>query len=500
MQPSMRGRIALLCFSTLLSTTLLADDDDTRLLLNKIERSAEARERANLGAPDPAENDASLITIEGQTYNVQNTLNDLGPAIYVSINLQQWGKVRQFVERYRQLPGHEPALVEMAEGLIARQQRQYKQAIAHLRRAESLQPGFVRAQLELARTLFEDNQTGEAEALFAQVAGSQVPEQVLGVLGEYRNAIDSRRQWHGSVALGFGYNSNINQGNGMLTTTQVCAGVFGCFDYSRQMPEPIKSSSLVYDLAAERRFQLSGNHHLLLRGLSYGNYYHRHSEQEPGSDSETWYDDNTSVLYAGYNYQSALNDVSLTPLFENYYSDHHTKYQASGVRSEWKHNLSNRLQLGVQLQHKHFRFQGEQREYFDDYDERQVGTSLSYMLDPRTLVFGGATYTRRSQDSDTASNREYMLNLGAYHSFDAGLTLSLVGLYRKTRYDEPDAFLGGLREDRQQVYIANLGMPRLAIAGVVPNLYLKRTVTDSSIDWAYAFRQTEVALKFEKTF
>lgn len=445
MLPSMRGRVALLCFSALCSTALLADDDDTRLLLNRIDRGAEARERANLGAPDPAENDASLITIQGQTYNVQNTLEDLGPAIYVSINLQQWGKVRQFVERYRELPGHEPALVEMAEGLIARSERRYKQAIAHLHKADELQPGFVRARLELARTLFEDNQTREAETLFREVAASDVPEQVLSVLGEYHKGIDLRREWHGSASLGFGYNSNINQANGMTTTTQVCSVFFDCFDYTRQMPKKISSSSVVYDAAAERRFQIAGNHHLLARGLTYGNRYDRHSEED---DVKTWYDDNTTVLYAGYNFQSALNDVSFTPLFENYYNDHHTKYQASGVRGEWKHNLSNRLQVGLQAQHKHFRFQGEQREYFDDYDEGQIGTSLSYLLDPRTLVFGGVTYTRRSQDADTASNREYMGSLGAYHSFDPGVNLSLIGLYRTTRYDEPDAFLGGLRKDR----------------------------------------------------
>ena len=44
MLPSLRVHVALLCFSTLFSTALLADDDDTRLLLNKIDRGADARE------------------------------------------------------------------------------------------------------------------------------------------------------------------------------------------------------------------------------------------------------------------------------------------------------------------------------------------------------------------------------------------------------------------------------------------------------------------------
>ncbi|TBV16661.1 surface lipoprotein assembly modifier [Stutzerimonas kirkiae] len=495
MSPFEFSRVALLCLLTFLSPLLLADEDDTRRLLNKIDRSVSERERAHLPAVDPAEKDASLITIEGQTYNVQNTLADLGPAIYVALNLQQWDKVRQFIERYRQLPGHEAALIHMAQGLLARHERNYRVAIGELRLALALQPGFLRAKLELARMLLEDNQSAEARVLFDEVAIAGIPEAVLPVLEGYRGVLRERRRWHGTLAVGVGYNSNINQGNGMTTRTEVCF-FFECFEYSRRMPRPIASSSLVYDLAAERRFQLQGNHHLLVRGLSYGNYYDKHSEDAP----ETWYDENTSVLYAGYNYLSALHDVSLTPLFENYYSDHHTKYQASGLRGEWKYSLTERLRLSVPVQYKRFRFQGEQREYFDDFDERMLGGSMSYLLGRQTMVYGGAAYTRRSQDQDSASNREYMTNLGIYHMFDMGVSLNLTVLYRATRYDEPDYFLGGLREDKQQIYIVSLGVPRFALGGVVPNLYIKRTDNDSSIDWAYQYRQTEIALKFEKSF
>lgn len=495
MSPYVFLRSASLCLLIVASSTLMADEDDTRQLINKIDRTTSARERAHLPAADPAEHDASLITIEGQTYTVQNSVADLGPAIYVALNLQQWQKVRQFLERYRQLPDHEPALVHMAQGLLARHERNYNRAIAELRSALADDGGFLRARLELARTLFEDNQSAEAQALFDAVAAAGIPEPVVPVLQGYQAALDERRSWHGSASLGMGYNSNINQANGMLTRTQVCT-FFECYEYSRKMPDPIKSSSLVYDLAAERRFQLYGNHHLMVRGLSYGNQYHKHSEDAP----QTWYDENTSVLYAGYNYLSAVNDVSLTPMFEHYYSDHHAKYQASGLRGEWKHSLTERLRVGVQAQARRFRFQGEQRSYFDDYDERMGGGTLSYLIENHTLLYGGATYTRRSQDADTASSREYMGNLGVYRMFEAGVNLNLTALYRTTRYDAPDVFLGGLRKDKQQIYIANLALPRFSVAGVVPNLYVKRTITDSTIDWAYAYRQTEVALKLEKSF
>lgn len=488
-------RLVLMLAFTLLAGAAGADEDDTRRLLNKIDRTVNERERSHLIELDPATDDSSLITIEGRTYNVQNTLEDLGPAIYVTLNLQQWPKVRQFVERYRQLPGHEEKVVLMAEGMLARQEKRYGRAIAHLRAAVAMDPAFVRAKLELARALFEDNQSREAKVLFDEVAASAVPEQVIPVLEGYQGALQERRSWHGSVALGAGYNSNVNQANGMTTHTDVC-DFFGCYRFSRKMPEPIKSSSLVYDAVAERRFQIDGHHHVLVRGLSYGNYYHRHKEDEP----ETYYDENTSVIYAGYNYLSALNDVSVSPLFESYYGDRHNKYQASGLRLEWKHTLTERLQLSLQGQQKHFRFQGEERDYFENYDERVVGGSASYLLGGQTLVYGGLTYTRRTQPQESASNKEYMASLGLYRMFDVGMNLNATALYRRTRYDEPDYFLGGLREDRQQIYIANLAMPRFKVAGVVPNLYVKRTINVSTIDWAYQYRQTEVALKLEKSF
>ena len=129
-----------------------------------------------------------------------------------------------------------------------------------------------------------------------------------------------------------------------------------------------------------------------------------------------------------------------------------------------------------------------------------MGGSASYLLGGQALVYGGLSYTRRTQPQESASNKEYMVSFGLYRMFGVGLNLNATALYRRTRYDEPDYFLGGLREDRQQVYIANLSMPRFKVAGVVPNLYVKRTINASTIDWAYQYRQTEVALKLEKSF
>jgi len=488
-------RIVLPLLLALISFPALADEDNTRRLLNQIDRTVSEREQSYLPQEPRGIDPSSLITIDGTTYSVQPTLEDLEPAIYVSINLHQWEKVRQFLDKYRTLPGHEAALVAMAEGMLAREDRDYSGAIAKLNVALQNNPDFVRAKMELARVLFEDNQSREARALFGEISTSGIPEAARPVIEGFQTALDERDAWHGSFSVGLGYNSNINQENGQEDTFQVCY-FFGCFPSTRKMPDPIKSSSAAYDLTLNRRVPLSGHHNILLRGISYGNFYRKHKEADP----DVYYNDNTSIVYAGYNYLDARHDIAVTPLFENYYSNRSTLYQAAGLRLDWKYNLTRSLQLGFNAQHKHLYFKGDVRQYFDNYNENQIGVYGSYTLNPKTALFGGLNYTRKLREQAAARSKEYMANIGVYRVFDAGFNINAVALYRHVRNDEEDLFLGGQRKDNQRMLIVNLGMPRFAFKGITPNLYWKRTVNHSSIDWAYQYRQTEVALKLEKRF
>nr|WP_319776767.1 surface lipoprotein assembly modifier [Maridesulfovibrio sp.] len=477
-------------------TAALADDDDTRFLLNQMDRQQQSEERA-YPASAVADN-PDLFTVNGTTYQVEQTLEALGPALYVAINLKQWHKVRQFVQRYRQLPGHDANLALLAEGMLARVDGDYAGAIAALETALAGKPEFVRARLELARIYFEDHQLNAARDAFERAQGSAgLPPQVLGMIDQYLAALDRRAGWQGSLSLGLGYDTNLNQGNGDVRVSQVCYLPNWCQTVTRRMPEPLESSEWVYDLTAERRFNLSGHHNLLLRGIVYGSYPDKALE---GSDSTDYFDENTSVLYAGYSYKSARNELNLLPTFEHFYSDRHTRYEAGGLRLEWKHQWSPPLQLNTYLQTRRYRFQGEDAVYFENYDEHRLGLSASYLLDPLTALYGGLDYTRKDFPTDAASSDAWMLNLGVYRQLLTGVNLNATALYRKTRNDEANNLLGALREDKQQIYMLNVDLPRWAIKGFVPVLSLKHTINESSIDWAYGYKRDEVALKLRKTF
>ncbi|MFD2447862.1 tetratricopeptide repeat protein [Vogesella fluminis] len=147
-------------------------------------------------------------------------LDALEPAIYVAINSRQWRQLPDFISRYRQLAGHRPALAAMAEGLLAHSQGNYPLALRHMQLASEQEPDDIRIALELARLQFEDNQDSNARKGFARVLEADLPPQAQMQVRQFQQALDARSGWHGSAALGWGYNDNINQG---MATTAACS-------------------------------------------------------------------------------------------------------------------------------------------------------------------------------------------------------------------------------------------------------------------------------------
>ncbi len=100
---------------------VFAADQDTRLRLNQtIEYRANQQERELLKDELPSDGAPPLLNIDGQTYSVGNNLDELGRAVYLSIERQQWPQARDYLRRYTALPGHDPMLTAYAKGGLAR--------------------------------------------------------------------------------------------------------------------------------------------------------------------------------------------------------------------------------------------------------------------------------------------------------------------------------------------------------------------------------------------
>lgn len=472
-----------------------ADDDDTRFLLDQTQRSSEQKAQAEQQlAPAPG-----TLLYEGQVYQVPDQLQALEPALYIAINSNQWTQLPDFIARYRQLPGHRPALVAMAESLLARFQGDYPLALQRMQEASAAEPQDVRIRLELARLWFEDNQDARARAGFDGLLGAGLPPYALMLVQQYQEALDSRSEWHGSGALGWGYNDNINQANGYRRCESYIAAL-GICAFERVMPEAIGSETVNYELSLQRRFNLGGNHNLQLRPLSYGNYYSRTDDRQNASIRD--YSNNLGLLQVGYQYLNARDSLSFTPYLEHYYRNRHSDYLAHGLQLEWRRALDARWQVGTTLDAKRFEYSARGLRTGADYDQYQWGLFGAFMPAPTTSLYGGFNLSRKRYELDQASSRDWSVRAGLYHIFDGepGLYLNALGIYRITRNEAFDAFLGERRRDRQQVYILGVGANGWKLGGLTPELRVRHSINDSNLDWAFGFRQTEVSLMLRKDF
>lgn len=483
----------LLLLASLAVPAVWADDDDTRFLLDQTRRATEQKAQAEQQlAPPPG-----TLLYEGQVYQVADRLDALEPAIYIAINGNQWTQLPDFIARYQALPGHRPALVAMAQALLARNQGDYPLALQRMQAANEAEPHDARIRLELARLWFEDNQDGNASAGFERLLGAGLPPYAQMLVQQYQQALDRRGDWHGSAALGWGYNDNINQANGYRSCLSQFMGI--CL-FERRMPEAIGSQMVNYELALQRRFNLFGNHNLQLRPVSYGNYYSASDDSQSSRIRD--YSNNLALLQMGYQYLNARDSISVTPYLEHYYRNRHGEYLAHGLQLEWRRALNQRWQVGTSLDAKRYEYSARGQLTGADHEQYQWGLFASFMPQPQTSLYGGANLSRKRYEVDQASLRDWSVRLGIYHAFagEAGLYANLLGIYRVSRSEAFDTFLGERRHDKQQVYILGIGANGWKLAGLTPELRLRHSINESNLDWAFGFRQTEVSMMLRKDF
>lgn len=486
--------IVLTIFLTSMPGSVLADEDDTRFLLERTRRAAEqaiSMPQGDLIAPEGA------LLYEGQVYEVRTTVEDLEPAIYIAINTGQWDRLPDFLARYRLLRGHRMALVNMADALLARYQGDHALALKQILAAQAADPEDMRIRLELARLRFENNQDTEAQQAFTGVLALDLPDQARLMAQQYQQALAARAGWHGSMAVGFGYNNNMNQANGNY---QCFLEFDGFCAFERSMPQPIHSSVLNYEFSVQRRFHVRGNHNVLVRPVSYGQYFRRDDKASAATVND--YSRNTAILNVGYNWLSARDNVSLTPYLEHHYRNRHSDYLAKGIQLEWLHTLNGRWQLGTSLDAKRYSHTDSGLLLEGDYSQYQAGVSATYAAQSNTTLYGGLDVSRKKYAMAQASSKDWALRGGVYHAFagDAGLYLNAMGVWRFASNDEYDGFLGERRRDRQQVYIVSLGANGWRVAGMSPELRVRYSANRSNVDWAYGFRQTELSVMLRRSF
>jgi len=479
--------------STLFAATVYAQDpDDTRQLLEHSARELEQHHEQVLLEPALTE-ERPTFSINGKTYPIGHNIHDLGRALYLSLQQQRWNLAAGFLSEYLTLPGYDPALVHYAQGKLARAYGKYHEAVAEFRQLLALQPGFLVARLELARTLFEDYQLREADALFAGIAASveqETPEArgMHKTIAAYRAALARRQEWTGSMALGVAWGDNINR----TSASQMCLLMLpnGVCVIDRKLPDAIVANGYAFAANAQKYLPVSGHHGVYLHALGFGQGWRNHH----------LYNEFNAHLEAGYRYRNGRQTVMLAPAFYYYVLGNSALYAGLGIRGQWDWLLSPRAMWQLDADWKRMDYQ--QPAYAVQHDGIQRSAAVTYIkrLNHGLSVFAGLNMAEHAAVQAVNTWTVRGLRAGLSWQWPAGISQLLSVSARQRRYGAHNALLGARREDHERGVTLSLTLNRWARAGFVPVVTLRHDRVNSNVDWLYRYRRKILSLKMQRGF
>lgn len=469
-----------------------AGGDDTRLRLDQgIDRRAADGERRLLqGAEDDAA--PSTIDIDGTRYTVANNVDETGQALYIALVRKQWPDVRRFLTAYLALEGHDPMLALYAKGGLARQANDLAIAEAQYRALLALQPDFMPGRLELARVLFENRKDREALRAFRQARAALDAEgdKAVGVrrtIDAFLAALEKRRGWQGSLVLGSGYSSNLNQSSASYTC--LLTGEDGSCLIDRQVPDPIKAAGINFEGTISRRVPLGGHSGLSGRALLYGDIW-------PGHGA---YSQATLTTQLGYDHQTAAVSYTLAPTFDLASFGRDILYDAWGVRAEALYTVSAATAFRLELSRKVLNYR--QPAYADHDGALTEVYFTGWQVLPRGwTLFGGPDFLDKTADDKANAYRQLGLRAGVNKAFGNAASLLAFASFRWRDHRAYSELLEAKRRDREQNYIAIVKLPALGFAGLTPNILVQHNRVKSSVDWLYSYRRTVASLRLEYAF
>lgn len=427
------------------------------------------------------------------TTAVAQEQDEVGRALYLSLQSRQWPAATHFLTEYLTLPDRDPMLVHHAQGVLARVNGRYHDAAREFRSLLELQPDFLPGRLELARVLFEDQQDREAAELFAAIAHSidESDAKTAGVrqtVETFRRVLANRSDWTGTFAFGPGWNDNVNRTS--ASRTCLWADTDGYCFIERNLPDAIVDTGYEYEGSLVKRLPIRGNHGVYLRSLLFGQSYSDHGD----------YNELTSITHAGYSYRSGRHTITLGPSFDYYALGDSALYGAQGVHGEWSYTLSARSMLKLAGDWKEMSYR--RQDYAQGYDGPLRTVEITYFrsLGPRWTVFGGLDIATTDTPYEVSSYQQTGVRVGSSLQWLDGFTATLFASYRRRDYAGYSALLEGQRRDHEQNYTVVLNARRWQFFGMTPGLALRHNRVKSNIDWLYSYDKNAVGLKLERQF
>ncbi len=357
-----------------------------------LNRALSCATSSRTSAPQQAESERPTITIDGQTLRVERTVDDLGQALYLSLQ-HQWQR-RCVSTSTSNCLGMIPCCATM-RGSAARVAGNHRRAAKEYEALLAAQPDFLPARLELARVYAEDQRDRDAVALFTAIAAG------INADDPATAGVRARGRLPGALHASAGKARCPPARHGVTTSTAARPAAPACSAWatpasSNAARRPARARS-DYDASLERRWVLSGHHGLYVRGLAFGQTWRGHSA----------YNELNANVQVGYSWRSARQTVLLAPAMTT--RAWVTRRCRAAVACT-RNGARSLLKLEADWKRQRYRQQG----LASNYDGELASAYATWFraLNPRWTVFAGLDVTGSSAADPANGYRQHGLRLG----------------------------------------------------------------------------------------
>lgn len=386
---------------------------------------------------------------------------------------------------YQQLDAqyHHPIATKWAQAILAKHQQDYAKSIRLYREILAENAGNETARLQLAITLFQNNELEAAEDQFQKLRSENLPEQILTLIDEYLNAISRKDRWTFSGGITYLNDPNINNAPKSGTT-------FGNWT----APEKESAEGVGYNLTVGKKWSLGNGFYNELKLSGNGKYYWDNRK----------YNEMTGRISVGGGFQNAKTNVTILPFMEQTLyaggkkESHSLKRfsKSGGAAVEVQHWLTPKWQLNTSYEY------GEQR-----YTSRKhlngnyhfISLGGIYLANAKQYWFANLNYTRMATRDKDDSYFRRGVNLGWQQEWDWGLSTRFSASIHQKRYKAPMPIFNITQRNKEYGLQSSIWHRAVHYWGITPRLTYQFSKTRSNHSF-YSYDKHRVFVDFSRTF
>lgn len=368
----------------------------------------------------PTQSEKIKVSIE----QIKQDKNLAEHLLNLAILQQNNALIETLLPAYQQFEQKDAILVLFAQGVSEKLQQHYAKAISYFRQILAINPDLNPVRIELATTLFADQQLTAAKEQFEKAkAEPNLPANISHLLDQYLNAIEQRSEWQSSLSFNYLRDPNVNN----TSRTQEIENT-GFIKSKEMLPQ--SAHGIAYSFNISKQYNLFANHYAYFENTLWGKYYWDNKD----------YNDILNRTYLGYMNKSAVQNWKILPFYGRRWVGNHRYQWEQGLRGEFSRWLSSNWQISTALEYAKQRYFSQPSS--NGFNQLASITAL-WLRNPRQYFYTGIDFNREKTRVRQYSSDSKTLRLGWGQEWGKGISSRLSFSFVQRQY-KAEAKLGGI--------------------------------------------------------